>query len=57
MASQEIDTAARAAKNKYLREWRKNNPEKVKAAANRYWAKKAAQAETKEEQNADNAND
>lgn len=44
MANQEINNAARAAKNKYLREWRKKNPEKVKAAADRYWAKKAAQA-------------
>ena len=33
--------AAREAKNKYKREWRKNNPEKVRAANVRYWEKKA----------------
>lgn len=35
--------AAREAKNKYLREWRRNNPDKVKAANARYWEKKAAE--------------
>lgn len=57
MASQEISTAAHAAKNKYLREWRKKNPEKVKAAANRYWARKAIRAETEAGKNANNEND
>lgn len=33
--------AAKEAKNKYKREWRKNNPEKVRAANERYWEKKA----------------
>lgn len=32
--------AAKEAKNKYKREWRKNNPEKVRAANERYWEKK-----------------
>lgn len=53
MENQEINIAARAAKNEYLREWRKKNPEKVKAAANRYWAKKAAQAEAAKEEKCD----
>lgn len=34
--------AARAARNAYAREWRKKNPDKVKAANVRYWEKKAA---------------
>lgn len=33
----------RATKNAYAREWRRNNPEKVKAIQERYWAKKTAQ--------------
>lgn len=53
MTNQEIDIAARAEKNKYLREWRRKNPEKVKAAANRYWAKKAAQAGAESEEKRD----
>lgn len=36
-----MSKAAREAKNKYSKEWRKNNPEKVKAALARYWEKKA----------------
>lgn len=29
------------AKAEYARNWRKNNPEKAKKIANRYWLKKA----------------
>lgn len=36
--------AIRLAKNAYNREWRKKNPDKVKAAQERYWNKKAANA-------------
>lgn len=32
---------ARQARNAYAREWRKNNPEKAKAAHDRYWARRA----------------
>lgn len=32
---------ARQARNAYAREWRKNNPEKAKAAYDRYWARRA----------------
>lgn len=35
---------AAAARRAYQREWAKQNPEKVKAAQERYWAKKAEQA-------------
>ena len=42
---------AREAENAYLREWRKNNPDKVKAIKKRYWERKAKgkqEAEQKE---------
>ena len=50
--------ATKEARNKYKREWRKNNPEKVRAANERYWAKKALEQmkkETNSEQGADYA--
>lgn len=31
---------AKKAKNEYMREWRKKNKDKVKAAQERYWSKK-----------------
>lgn len=34
---------AREARNKYAREWRAAHPDKVAAANERFWAKKAAQ--------------
>lgn len=33
---------AKEARRKYAREWRKNNPDKVKEHTERYWTKKAA---------------
>jgi hypothetical protein len=33
---------ARRARNEYLREYRRKNPEKTKAIAERYWMRKAA---------------
>lgn len=39
----ELEGAARVARNAYAREWRKKNPDKVKAATSRYWMKKAAE--------------
>lgn len=38
---------AKQAKNRYTREWRKNNPEKVKAYQERYWKKQAEKLTTK----------
>ena len=32
---------ARAAKNAYMREWARKNPDKVRAAQERYWLKRA----------------
>ncbi len=38
---------AKAARREYQRKWAKNNPDKIKAAQERYWLKKAAEtAET-----------
>lgn len=36
-----MSDAAREARNAYKRKWAKENPEKVRAANNRYWEKKA----------------
>jgi hypothetical protein len=38
---------ARRAQNEYYRNWRKKNPDKVKAAQARYWQKKAEKAQDK----------
>ena len=35
---------AREARNAYMREWRKKNKDKVKAARERHWEKKAREA-------------
>ena len=42
--------SAREARNAYLREWRKKNKDKVKAAKERYWEKKAREANGQDEQ-------
>ena len=34
---------ARAARNEYARKWRERNPDKVKAAFERYWERRAAE--------------
>lgn len=36
--------AAKEARRAYKRQWARDNPEKVKAAQQRYWAKRAGQA-------------
>ncbi len=46
MDMQELKQEARRA---YAREWRKRNPEKVKAAQERYWLKQAAEIAAKRE--------
>lgn len=49
--------AIRKAQAEYRREWRKKNPDKVKAAQDRYWTKKAQELQAKKEaQNGTNAN-
>lgn len=39
-----MTTAARKARNEYLKQWQHQNPEKVKAYNARYWERKAAAA-------------
>lgn len=36
--------AAKEARKKYLREWRRSNPDKVRAQKARYWERKAVEA-------------
>ncbi len=38
-----MTNAAIAARREYKRQWRAKNPDKVKAANDRYWAKKGAE--------------
>ena len=38
---------ARKLRAEYLRKWRAKNPEKVRAAQERYWMKKASEIEKK----------
>ncbi len=38
-----ISEKAKKERNKYFREWRKANPDKVRAAQARYWERKAAE--------------
>ena len=39
--AKEMNPEARAARREYMRRWRAEHPEAVKAAQVRYWAKKA----------------
>lgn len=45
MANKEQLEAAKMARNAYARRWCKNNRDKVRATAMRYWTKKAQEAE------------
>lgn len=40
---------ARAARNAYARAWRAKNPEKVRAAAERYWVRRAEREAAEQE--------
>jgi len=40
-----MSSAAREAKNAYLRQWKRDHPERIKEYERRYWEKKAQQAE------------
>ena len=42
MTQDEINEIRRKEEARYAREWRRKNPQKVKAIKERYWAKKAA---------------
>jgi len=36
-----VDQKAKAERNKYMKKWREKNKDRVKAAQDRYWNKKA----------------
>lgn len=44
----EIREQIRERQQAYKREWRKKNPDKIKAANERYWLKKAAEVKGRE---------
>lgn len=48
-----MDEKAKAARREYRRRWAKMNPDKIRAQQERYWRKKAAEADSKaaEQQN------
>lgn len=54
------DAKARKAKadyqREYMRTWRRNNPEKVKASQRRYWAKRFEKTNNAPEDQKDQAN-
>lgn len=50
----DMEKLKREARREYIREWRKRNPEKVQAAQERYWAKKAAEIAAKREKTSQN---
>ena len=43
MAKKELEPAAKAVRNAYMRAWRAKNPDKVKEINDRYWRRKAEQ--------------
>lgn len=51
-----ITEAAKRARREYHNKWRKEHPEKVKEYNNKYWNKKAAEAEAAEEEKETAAN-
>lgn len=54
MNKKQIEIAAKEERLRYFREWRKNNPDKVKQHNRNYWEKKALQ---KMEEECENANE
>ena len=48
LKEKELKEKARLARNRYAREYRRNNPEKIKAINERYWIKKALELEARE---------
>ena len=49
MTQEEIDKIRRKEQARYAREWRKKNPEKAKAAKDRYWKRKAERLKAESE--------
>ena len=46
-----MNDMAKAARNEYARKWREKNKDKVRAAHDRYWEKKAREADEMKAQN------
>lgn len=46
-----MNDKAKAARNEYARKWREKNKDNVRAAHDRYWEKKAREAEEMKAQN------
>lgn len=45
----EMSEKARSARAEYYKQWRKRNPDKVRATQERYWAKKVAEWKAEED--------
>ena len=50
----DMEELKREARREYAREWRKRNPERVKATQERYWMRKAAEIAAKREKTSKN---
>ena len=46
-----MNEQARQARNEYMRQWRKKNPDKVRAIKARYWEKKATKIQEVQHEN------
>lgn len=46
-----LSAEARQQRAAYMRQWRKRNPDKDKAAKERYWEKRAKQVQAEEQKN------
>ncbi len=55
--SDRMDDAIKKARSAYLREWRKNNPNKTKEYTKRYWEKRAMREQMQEKEMRVNAGD
>lgn len=53
----ELSVKAKEARRKYYREWRKNNPEKVKKNNQNYWERMADKMADKRGERNDNSKD
>lgn len=51
MENIELTQAEREARNKYMKEWRANNKDKIKQYQKSYWNKKAKEMEAEERAN------
>lgn len=57
MTDAELKELARQEQNKYHREWRAKNRDKVKATNERYWQRRAARLAEQEANDVEDAND